>query len=61
MQFPAEFEWLSPDGSGLLTAYMANHYGAGWTLHTATDLRSGAARRLRAVPGRSRRSPRRAT
>src|SRR5690349_1610510 len=26
MQFPAEFEWLSPDGSGLLTAYMANHY-----------------------------------
>jgi alpha-mannosidase len=38
MQFPAEFEWLSPDGAGLLTAYMANHYGAGWTLHTATDL-----------------------
>jgi hypothetical protein len=38
MQFPAEFEWLSPDGSGLLTAYMANHYGAGWTLHTADDL-----------------------
>ena len=37
MQFPAEFEWLSPDGTGLLTAYMANHYGAGWTLHTATD------------------------
>jgi alpha-mannosidase len=38
MQFPAEFEWLSPDGAGLLTAYMANHYGAGWTLHTAKDL-----------------------
>ena len=38
MQFPAEFEWLSPDGGGLLTAYMANHYGAGWTLHTAADL-----------------------
>ena len=38
MQFPAEFEWLSPDGSGLLTAYMANHYGAGWVLHTASDL-----------------------
>ncbi len=38
MQFPAEFEWLSPDGSGLLTAYLANHYGAGWTLHTASDL-----------------------
>ena len=38
MQFPAEFEWLSPDGTGLLTAYMANHYGAGWKLHTAKDL-----------------------
>jgi hypothetical protein len=38
MQFPAEFEWLSPDGAGLLTAYMANHYSAGWTLHTARDL-----------------------
>jgi alpha-mannosidase len=38
MQFPAEFEWLSPDGTGLLTAYMANHYSAGWTLHTARDL-----------------------
>src|SRR6202167_4284516 len=38
MQFPAEFEWLSPDGSGLLTAYMANHYGAGWVLNTANDL-----------------------
>ncbi len=43
MQFPAEFEWLSPDGSGLLTAYMANHYSAGWTLHTATDLEGALA------------------
>ena len=38
MQFPAEFEWLSPDGTGVLTAYMANHYGAGWSLHTAPDV-----------------------
>jgi alpha-mannosidase len=30
MQFASEFEWLSPDGSGLLTSYMANHYSAGW-------------------------------
>jgi alpha-mannosidase len=30
MQFASEFEWLSPDGSGLLTGYMANHYSAGW-------------------------------
>jgi alpha-mannosidase len=38
MQFPSEFEWLSPDGSGLLTHYMAHHYGAGWRLHTPSDL-----------------------
>jgi hypothetical protein len=38
MQYPAEFEWLSPDGNGILTAYMANHYGAGWSLHQAADL-----------------------
>src|SRR5205814_193954 len=33
MQFPSEFEWISPDGRGLLTSYMANHYGAGWVIH----------------------------
>ncbi|HTS96227.1 MAG TPA: glycoside hydrolase family 38 C-terminal domain-containing protein [Streptosporangiaceae bacterium] len=38
MQFPAEFEWLSPDGHGLLTSYMANHYGAGWVTHGAASL-----------------------
>jgi alpha-mannosidase len=32
MQFPAEFEWISPNGRGLLTGYMANHYGAGWAM-----------------------------
>src|SRR6266542_916376 len=32
MQFRSEFEWMSPDGSGLLTAYMPNHYGAGWAM-----------------------------
>ena len=32
MQFPAEFEWISPTGRGLLTAYMANHYSAGWVM-----------------------------
>jgi alpha-mannosidase len=30
MQFASEFEWISPDGTGLLTSYMANHYSAGW-------------------------------
>src|SRR6266568_189995 len=38
MQFPAEFEWLSPDGSGLLTSYMPNHYSAGWITQHAADL-----------------------
>ena len=38
MQFSTEFEWISPDGHGLLTAYMAHHYGAGWRLHTLPDL-----------------------
>ena len=38
MQFPSEFEWLSPDGTGLLTGYMANHYGAGWVTQHAADL-----------------------
>jgi hypothetical protein len=32
MQFPSEFEWISPSGRGLLTGYMANHYGAGWDI-----------------------------
>src|SRR5580693_8244378 len=43
MQFPSEFEWLSPDGRGLLTAYMAHHYGAGWALHTPPDLQAAEA------------------
>ncbi|HEY1321884.1 MAG TPA: glycoside hydrolase family 38 C-terminal domain-containing protein, partial [Streptosporangiaceae bacterium] len=40
MQFGTEFEWISPDGGGLLTAYMAHHYGAGWRLHTLPDLQA---------------------
>ncbi|HEY6480374.1 MAG TPA: glycoside hydrolase, partial [Streptosporangiaceae bacterium] len=43
MQFAAEFEWLSPDGAGLLTSYMANHYGAGWGMEQADSL-AGAER-----------------
>ncbi len=38
MQFASEFEWISPDGRGLLTAYMPNHYGAGWVTQDAPDL-----------------------
>src|SRR5215469_10369028 len=44
MQFASEFEWLSPDGTGLLTSYMANHYSAGWLAgHHATDLETAKA------------------
>jgi alpha-mannosidase len=46
MQFPSEFEWISPDGSGLLTSYMANHYGAGWVLHQAADAAAAQAAAL---------------
>src|SRR5580693_2787368 len=39
MQFASEFEWMSPDGTGLLTSYMANHYSAGWAAaYHAKDL-----------------------
>src|SRR6266516_2459626 len=46
MQFATEFEWLSPDGHGLLTSYMANHYGAGWGIHQAPDLAAAQAEAL---------------
>ena len=43
MQFATEFEWLSPDGNGLLTSYMANHYGAGWVTQHAKTLAAAEA------------------
>src|SRR5215472_643701 len=43
MQFPSEFEWLSPDGNGLLTSYMPNHYSAGWITQHANDLATAEA------------------
>src|ERR1700761_7657673 len=46
MQFASEFEWLSPDGTGLLTSYMANHYGAGWSIHRLADLAAAEAEAL---------------
>jgi alpha-mannosidase len=46
MQFASEFEWMSPDGTGLLTAYMANHYGAGWSIHSLPDLAAAEAEAL---------------
>ena len=38
MQFPSEFEWISPSGRGLLTAYMTDHYGSGWGMDSAPSL-----------------------
>jgi alpha-mannosidase len=38
MQFPSEFEWVSPSGRGLLTSYMTDHYGSGWAMDSAADL-----------------------
>ncbi len=38
MQFPSEFEWVAPNGQGLLTSYMPTHYSAGWELERATTV-----------------------
>jgi alpha-mannosidase len=38
MQFPSEFEWVSPSGRGLLTSYLANHYVAGWDMERRSTL-----------------------
>src|SRR4051794_19193869 len=38
MQFPAEFEWISPSGRGVLTHYMPAHYSAGWLIDSKTTL-----------------------
>ncbi|WP_309113291.1 glycoside hydrolase family 38 C-terminal domain-containing protein [Saccharothrix sp.] len=38
MQFPAEFEWISPSGRGVLTHYMPNHYSAGWWMDSSATL-----------------------
>ncbi|MEU6371822.1 glycoside hydrolase [Streptomyces sp. NPDC046909] len=38
MQFPAEFDWVAPSGRSILTAYMVNHYGAGWAIDNAPTL-----------------------
>lgn len=38
MQFPSEFEWISPSGLGVLTHYMPAHYSAGWWMDSAPTL-----------------------
>jgi alpha-mannosidase len=37
-QFPSEFEWISPSGRGVLTAYLADHYVAGWDIERVETL-----------------------
>ena len=43
MQFGSEFEWVSPSGRGLLTAYMPLHYSAGWKIDSAATLEAAEA------------------
>ncbi|MEU8276783.1 NEW3 domain-containing protein [Microbispora bryophytorum] len=38
MQFPSEFEWVSPSGRGVTTHYMPAHYSAGWWMDSAPTL-----------------------
>ncbi|MDT4988633.1 MAG: hypothetical protein QOI74_2727 [Micromonosporaceae bacterium] len=38
MQFPSEFEWVSPSGKGVLTHYMPAHYSAGWQIDSKPTL-----------------------
>ncbi|CAM5381542.1 glycoside hydrolase family 38 N-terminal domain-containing protein [Streptomyces canus] len=51
MQFPAEFEWIAPSGRGLLTAYMVNHYAAGWAIDSAPALPEAEAAALKLFKG----------
>jgi alpha-mannosidase len=37
-QFASEFEWVAPNGLGLLTSYMPLHYSAGWELERASTI-----------------------
>jgi len=47
MQFPSEFEWISPSGRGLLTSYMPDHYSAGWSMESLTTLEQAEAEAYR--------------
>ncbi|MFF1303781.1 NEW3 domain-containing protein [Streptomyces sp. NPDC058307] len=51
LQFPAEFEWIAPSGRGLLTAYMVNHYAAGWAIDSAPALPEAEAAALKLFQG----------
>lgn len=47
IQFPSEFEWISPSGRGLLTSYMPNHYTAGWSMESLATLEEAEAEAYR--------------
>ncbi len=47
MEFPSEFEWISPSGRGLLTSYMPNHYSAGWSMESLKTLEQAEAEAYR--------------
>ncbi|MFF1293664.1 MULTISPECIES: glycoside hydrolase family 38 C-terminal domain-containing protein [unclassified Streptomyces] len=51
MQFPAEFDWIAPSGRGILTAYMVNHYGAGWAIDNAPTLSAAEQAALKLFKG----------
>ncbi|MFI7337550.1 glycoside hydrolase [Streptomyces sp. NPDC050085] len=42
MQLPAEYDWLGPDGTGLLLHYLPAHYSAGWFSHQAPSAQAAA-------------------
>lgn len=42
MSFPAEFEWVTPDGQGVTAAYLALHYHAGWWPYRAGTVEDAA-------------------
>ncbi|MGP3691480.1 NEW3 domain-containing protein [Streptomyces sp. IBSNAI002] len=42
MQLPAEYDWIGPDGSGLLLHYLPAHYSAGWFSHKAPSAAAAA-------------------
>ena len=62
MQFPSEFEWISPSGARAAHRYMPTHYCAGWWMDSAPTLAEAEAAVLRPVPGAEagRRDPQRA-
>ena len=43
MQFPTEFDWISPSGRALLTSFMANHYSSGWWMDASATLEEAEA------------------